>query len=51
MDTTGAGGGNIGVGQAPTPQEQGFTGNAGQGTPQQAQATGEQQPGPVGQVQ
>ena len=29
MDTSGAGGGTIGVGQAPTPQEQGFSGNAG----------------------
>jgi hypothetical protein len=47
MDTSGAGGGNIGVGQAPTPQEQGFTGNAGQGAPQQAQGVG-QQPSPVG---
>jgi hypothetical protein len=36
MDTSGAGGGTIGVGQAPTPQEQGFSGNAGQGAPQQA---------------
>jgi hypothetical protein len=47
MDTSGAGGGNIGVGQAPTPQEQGFSGNAGQGAPQQAQGDG-QQPSPVG---
>ena len=47
MDTSGAGGGNIGVGQAPTPQEQGFSGNAGQGEPQQAQGIG-QQPLPVG---
>ena len=46
MDTSGAGGGNIGMGQAPTPQEQGFSGNAGQGTPQQAQGTG-QQPSPM----
>jgi hypothetical protein len=50
MDTSGAGGGNIGVGQAPTPQEQGFSGNAGQGTPQPPQGNG-QQSGPVGQVQ
>ena len=42
MDTSGAGGGNIGVGQAPTPQEQGFSGNAGQGAPQQAQGVGQQ---------
>ena len=27
QDTTGAGGGNIGTGTAPTPGEQGFTGN------------------------
>jgi len=47
MDTSGAGGGNVGVGQAPTPQEQGFSGNAGQGAPQQAQGVG-QQPLPVG---
>jgi hypothetical protein len=46
MDTSGAGGGNIGVGQAPTPQEQGFSGNAGQGAPQQAQGNG-QQPSPM----
>jgi hypothetical protein len=45
MDTSGAGGGNIGVGQAPTPQEQGFSGNAqGQGAPQQAQGAGQQPP-------
>jgi len=47
MDPTGAGGGNIGVGQAPTPQEQGFSGNAGQGAPEQAQGVG-QQPLPMG---
>ena len=35
-DTAGTGGGNIGVGMAPTPQEQGFTGNEQQ--PQQQQA-------------
>ena len=46
MDTSGAGGANIGVGQAPLPQEQGFSGNAGQGAPQQAQGVG-QQPPPV----
>jgi len=51
MDTSGAGGGNIGVGQAPVPNEQGFTGNVGQqANTQQAQATSEQQP-PVGSVQ
>ena len=40
-DPTGAGGGTIGTGMAPGPQEQGFTGNAQpqgtQGTPQQPQ--------------
>jgi len=51
MDTSGAGGGNIGVGQAPVPGEQGFSGNAQQqGNPQQAQAPG-QQPQPVAGVQ
>ena len=45
----GAGGGNIGVGQAPVPGEQGFSGN-GQGNNQQAEANGQQQP-PVGQLQ
>ena len=51
MDTSGAGGGNIGVGQAPVPNEQGFTGNVGQqANTQQAQATSEQQP-PVGSIQ
>jgi len=44
MDTSGAGGGTIGVGQAPLPQEQGFSGNAGQGAPQQAQGVGQQPP-------
>ena len=52
MDTSGAGGGNIGVGQAPVPGEQGFSGNAQQQGPatQQTQAVGGQQP-PVGSVQ
>ena len=52
-DPTGAGGGTIGTGQAPLPQEQGFTGNEQQptrGTNQQAEAVGQQQ-GPVGQLQ
>ena len=31
-DTAGTGGGTIGTGQAPVPNEQGFTGNVGQGT-------------------
>ena len=47
MDPSGAGGGNIGTGQVPTPQEQGFSGNAAQGAPQQAQGVGQQQP-PMG---
>jgi hypothetical protein len=49
-DPTGAGGGTIGTGQIPVPQEQGFSGNAGPGTPQQAQGVSEQQ-APVGPVQ
>lgn len=44
MDTSGAGGGNIGIGQAPTPNEQGFSGNAGQDNSQSPQATGGGQP-------
>jgi hypothetical protein len=48
-DPTGAGGGTIGTGQAPTPQEQGFSGNE-QGAPQQAQGAG-QKPPAVGTVQ
>jgi len=48
-DPTGAGGGNIGTGQAPVPGEQGFTGN-GQADTQQAQANGQQQP-PMAGVQ
>ena len=52
MDTSGAGGGNIGVGQAPVPGEQGFSGNAQQQGPttQPTQAVGGQQP-PMGSVQ
>jgi len=51
VDPTGAGGGTIGTGQAPTPQEQGFSGNEQQqGAPQQAQEAG-QQPAAVGPVQ
>ena len=49
MDPTGAGGGNIGTGQVPVPGEQGFSAN-GQGTTQQAEANGQQQP-PVGPLQ
>ena len=40
-DPTGAGGGTIGVGQAPLPNEQGFTGNNEQGNIGQPQATGQ----------
>ena len=50
MDPSGAGGGNIGTGQVPLPQEQGFSGNAEQGAPPEAQANG-QQPPAVGPVQ
>ena len=49
MDPTGAGGGNIGTGQAPVPGEQGFSAN-GQGNTQQAEAAGGQQP-PMGPLQ
>ena len=42
QDTSGAGNGNIGVGQAPVPGEQGFTGND-QGGQQQPPAEGGQQ--------
>ena len=51
MDPTGAGGGNIGMGQAPVPGEQGFSRNEQQqGNPQQAEAAGGQQP-PMGPLQ
>jgi hypothetical protein len=52
MDPTGAGGGNIGTGQAPVPGEQGFSArnDEQQGTTQQTQAAGQQQP-PMGQLQ
>ena len=52
MDTSGAGGGTIGVGQAPVPGEQGFSGNAQQQGPntQQAEAAGGQQP-PMASIQ
>jgi len=49
MDTSGAGGSNIGVGQAPVPGEQGFSGN-GQTNIEQTQAVGGQQL-PVASVQ
>ena len=50
MDTSGAGGGNIGMGQVPVPGEQGFSGNAQPTNIEQTQAVGQQQP-PVGSVQ
>jgi len=51
MDTSGAGGATIGVGQAPVPGEQGFSGNAQQGSnTEPPQAVGQQQP-PVASVQ
>ena len=49
MDPTGAGGGNIGTGQASVPGEQGFSGN-GQGNIEQTQNVGQQQP-PMGGIQ
>jgi len=49
MDTSGAGGGTIGTGQAPVPGEQGFSGPP-QGAAPQAQAPSQQQP-PVGTIQ
>ena len=54
QDTAGTGGGTIGTGQAPVPQEQGFTGNeqpqGPQGTPNEAQAPA-QQPPPMATLQ
>ena len=44
MDPTGAGGGNIGTGQAPVPNEQGFSGNDGQAGAAANQAASEQPP-------
>ena len=51
MDPTGAGGGTIGTGVAPTPGEQGFTGTPQNGQQQQPQqqATNTQQPQAAGQ--
>ena len=52
-DPTGSGGGTIGVGQAPTPGEQGFTGDnkpSGQEINQPTQTPSEQQP-PMGSIQ
>ena len=50
MDPTGVGGGTVGVGMAPLPGEQGFSGNEQPADTQQAQAVGEQQP-PMGGIQ
>jgi hypothetical protein len=50
MDPTGAGGGNIGMGQVPVPGEQGFSGNGQEANTQQPQAAGGQQP-PLGGIQ
>ena len=50
LDPTGAGGGNIGTGQAPVPGEQGFSGNGQAADTQPPQANGGQQP-PVGSIQ
>jgi hypothetical protein len=47
QDPTGAGGGNIGVGQAPVPGEQGFTGNEQSQQQQQPQAGGQQAQNPL----
>jgi hypothetical protein len=49
-DPTGAGGGNVGTGQAPVPGEQGFSGNGQASNTQPPQADGGQQP-PMGGVQ
>ena len=50
MDTSGAGGGNIGVGQAPLPGEQGFSANGQTADTQPTQAAGGEQP-PMGGIQ
>jgi hypothetical protein len=44
MDPTGAGGGSMGVGQAPVPGEQGFSANGQEANTQQPQAAGQQPP-------
>ena len=49
MDTSGAGGGTIGTGQAPVPGEQGFSGSP-QGAAPEAPTPSQQQP-PVGTIQ
>ena len=50
-DPTGAGGGTIGTGQAPTPGEQGFTGNEQQGATPTAPQDPSQQQGNAGTIQ
>ena len=50
MDPTGAGGGNIGIGQAPVPGEQGFSANGQTADTQPTQAAGGEQP-PMGGIQ
>ena len=50
MDTSGAGGGNIGIGQAPVPGEQGFSASGQTANTQPPQAVGGEQP-PVGGIQ
>ena len=50
MDTSGAGGGNIGIGQAPVPGEQGFSASGQAANTQPPQAAGGEQP-PMGGIQ
>ena len=50
MDTSGSGGANIGIGQAPIPGEQGFSGSGQAANTQPPQANGGQQP-PMGGIQ
>ena len=44
LDPTGAGGGNIGTGQAPVPGERGFSGNGGQANTQPTEGISQQSP-------
>jgi len=44
LDPTGAGGGNIGTGQAPVPGERGFSGNGGQANTQPTESISQQPP-------
>ena len=50
MDTSGSGGANIGIGQAPIPGEQGFSGSGQAANTQPPQANGGEQP-PMGGIQ